>query len=166
MVAMLIRLASHSFQFTIMSVCLACFLGSRDTILIILQHFNNESAHGSPIMSVCSRLLRSRDAILTILQPSEDSHSEDELWHKTSPDITALKAIINDHLNSPCLTEQPMNHGAYARVFLYTLQNGIQVVARVILPVRESLKTESEIAAMDMMRGMLIRRSNPSLLHS
>jgi len=56
-----------------------------------------------------------------------------------------------------------MIHGVYARVFLYTLENGLQVIARVILPVREGIKTESEIAAMDMMRGKFICRSIPPL---
>jgi hypothetical protein len=110
-------------------------------------------------------LLGLGNASLTILQHCESADSEDELWNETNPDIEALKTIIKDHFNSSCQTEEPMIHGAYARVFLYTLENGLQVIARVILPVRETVKTESEIAAMDMMRGNFIRRSIPRALH-
>jgi hypothetical protein len=123
----------------------------------------------SKIMSICSPcFLGSEDAILTILQHSECScsHSEDELWNETNPDIEALKGIIKDHFNSSCQTEEPMKHGAYARVFLYTLQNGLQVIARVTLPVRKGIKTESEIGAMDMVRGKLIRSIDPREPHS
>jgi len=38
-------------------------------------------------------------------------------------------------------------------VFLFTLENGKQVIARIILPVRESVKTEAEVAAMELVRG-------------
>ena len=94
------------------------------------------------------------DTILTILQGCGCADAENELWNEINPDVEALKGIIRDHFNSSCQTEEPMNHGAYARVFLYTLENGLQVIACVILPVRESIKTESEIAAIDMVRGM------------
>jgi hypothetical protein len=71
------------------------------------------------------RFLRSRDVVLMILQHSCSHGSElgDKLWDKTNPDIEALrrlKAIIGDHSNSSCQTEEPMNRGAYARVFLQT----------------------------------------------
>ena len=46
-----------------------------------------------------------------------------------------------------------MDDGAFARVFLFTLQNGMQLIARIILPVRESVKTEAEVAAMELVRG-------------
>jgi len=46
-----------------------------------------------------------------------------------------------------------MDDGAFARVFLFMLENGMQVVARIILPVRESVKTEAEVAAMELVRG-------------
>ena len=46
--------------------------------------------------------------------------------------------------------------GAYARAFLYTLDSGLKVVARVILPVRETIKTEAEVSAMDTVRGLFI----------
>jgi hypothetical protein len=101
--------------------------------------------------------------IIRFLQPITGSRSagstsepEDILWNKTDPDLGALKGIIGTHFNSPCRSQEPLNHGAYARAFLYTLQNDIQLVARVILPVRETIKTEAEIAAMDMARGLLI----------
>ena len=97
--------------------------------------------------------------IITFLQHKTGStpEPEDILWDKTDPDLEALKSIIGTHFNSPCRSQEPLNHGAYARAFLYTLQNDIQLVARVILPVRETIKTETEIAAMDMARGLLIQ---------
>jgi hypothetical protein len=95
--------------------------------------------------------------IMTFLQHTTNSpEPEDILWDKTNPDLEELRSIIGVHFNSPCRSQEPLNHGAYARVFLYTLQNDIQLVARVILPVRETIKTEAEIAAMDMARGLLI----------
>ena len=48
-----------------------------------------------------------------------------------------------------------MDDGAYARVFLFSLENDMQVVARVILPVRESLKTEAEVVTMEVVRGKM-----------
>jgi hypothetical protein len=45
-----------------------------------------------------------------------------------------------------------LNHGAYARAFHYTLENGFQLVARVILPARKTIKTEAEISTMEMVR--------------
>jgi len=36
---------------------------------------------------------------------------------------------------------------------LFTLENGMQVIARILLPVRESVKTEAEVAAMELVRG-------------
>jgi hypothetical protein len=97
---------------------------------------------------------------MAFLQHSTDrknsaSHQEPEdvLWDKISPDLEALENICT-RLGSQCFSKKPLNHGAYARVFHYTLDNDRQLVARVILPVREIIKTESEIAAMDMVRGM------------
>jgi hypothetical protein len=109
--------------------------------------------------------------IITSLQHAIDSRSakstlepEDILWDKTDPDLEALRSIISAHFNSPCRSQEPLNHGAYARAFLYTLQNDIQLVARVILPVRETIKTEAEIAAMDMARGLLIQNHHFGVL--
>lgn len=49
-----------------------------------------------------------------------------------------------------------MNYGAYARAFLFSLASGMQVVGRVILPVRDSVKTEAEVATMELVRGTQI----------
>lgn len=46
-----------------------------------------------------------------------------------------------------------MGGGAYARVFLFTLENDQQVVGRVVLPVRETAKTEAEVASMILVRA-------------
>jgi hypothetical protein len=80
---------------------------------------------------------------------------EDILWDQTSPDLSALGEIISSHFDSPCHSRKLLGNGAYARAFLYTLENGFKLVARVILPVRETIKTEAEVCAMDTTRGSL-----------
>jgi len=45
-----------------------------------------------------------------------------------------------------------MNTGSYARVYLFTLENGLQAVGRVIFCIRETVKTEAEIAVMELVR--------------
>ena len=79
---------------------------------------------------------------------------EDTLWEQINPDLDALRLIIANHFGSPCQSQEPLPHGAYARAFLHILQDGLHVVARVILPIRRTLKTEAEVAAMDFIRGM------------
>jgi hypothetical protein len=46
-----------------------------------------------------------------------------------------------------------MDGGSYARVSLFTLEDDQKVVGRVVLPVRETVKTEAEVAAMELVRG-------------
>jgi hypothetical protein len=75
------------------------------------------------------------------------------LWDEINPDLEELDRIIFDHFKSSHRSKEPLNHGAYARVFHYTLENGFQLVARVILPARETTKTEAEVSAMEMVRG-------------
>jgi hypothetical protein len=52
-----------------------------------------------------------------------------------------------------------MNNGAYARVFLFALEDGQKIVGRLVLPVRETVKTEAEVGAMELVRGTVIRVS-------
>ena len=80
---------------------------------------------------------------------------DEELWQATNADMPALQRIISSHFRSECRQYIRMNDGAYARVFLFTLENNLKVVARVVLPVRESLKTEAEVATMELVRGKL-----------
>lgn len=84
----------------------------------------------------------------------EEHISEDEvLWRNTDVDMQALQNIVSSHFRSACQRITRMNEGAYARVFLFTLQSGLQVVGRIVLPVRESVKTEAEVATMGFVRG-------------
>ena|SRR5258706_6303498 len=86
-----------------------------------------------------------------LLKKSSDSpEPEDTLWEQINPD---LDAIIANHFGTPCQSQEPLQPGAYARTFLYILQDGLHIVGRVILPARRTLKTEAEIAAMDTIRG-------------
>ena len=90
-----------------------------------------------------------------LLKISSDSpEPEDILWEQINPDLDALLSIIANHFGSPCWSQEPLQHGSYARAFLYILQDGLHVLARVILPVRRTLKTEAEVASMDTIRGM------------
>jgi hypothetical protein len=75
------------------------------------------------------------------------------LWDKIDPDLEELERIISEHFGSSHRSKKPLNHGAYARVFHYTLKNGFQLVARVILPTRQTIKTEAEVSTMEMVRG-------------
>ena len=89
-----------------------------------------------------------------LLKKSSDSpEPEDILWEQINPDLDAFRTIISNHFGSPCQSQEPLQPGAYARTFLYILQDGLHVVGRVILPARRTLKTEAEIAAMDSIRG-------------
>ena len=81
------------------------------------------------------------------------SEPEDILWEQINPNLDAFCTIISNHFGSPCQSRVPLQPGAYARTFLYILQNGLHLVGRVILPVRRTLKTEAEVAAMDSIRG-------------
>ena len=90
------------------------------------------------------------------------SHSHDSspdeletLWQATNADMAALQQIVCAHFCSNCRHYTRMDDGAYARVFLFSLENDMQVVAWVILPVRESLKTEAEVVTMEMVRGKI-----------
>lgn len=82
-----------------------------------------------------------------------DSSPDETLWQATNVDIPALQQIVCVHFRSESRTYTRMDDGAYARVFLFSLENNMQVVARVILPIRESLKTEAEVVAMEVVRG-------------
>ena len=67
--------------------------------------------------------------------------------------MKAIEIIISSHFRTLHSHHTRMDDGAIARVFLFTLQNGMQVIACIILPVRESVKTEAEVAAMELVRG-------------
>lgn len=67
--------------------------------------------------------------------------------------LDAFERIVIDHFRVAVRHHSPMNRGSYARVFLFTLENNFQVVGRVVLPVREAVKTEAEVAAMEMVRS-------------
>jgi hypothetical protein len=77
----------------------------------------------------------------------------ESLWQAANVDMKAIEIIISSHFRTPHTHHTRMDDGAFARVFLFTLQNGMQVIARIILPVRESVKTEAEVAAMELVRG-------------
>ncbi|KAF8225392.1 hypothetical protein L208DRAFT_1408608 [Tricholoma matsutake] len=61
--------------------------------------------------------------------------------------LDAFKCIIINHFCMGVCHHSSMNRGSYACVFLFTLENNFQVVRRVVLPVREMVKTEAEVVA-------------------
>ena len=86
---------------------------------------------------------------------SHDSSPDETLWQAINVDMAALQQIVCAHFRSKCWHYTRMDDGAYARVFLFSLENNMQVVARVILPVRESLKMEAEVVTMEVVRGKI-----------
>ena len=80
-------------------------------------------------------------------------HTDELLWDAASVNLDALEHIVCDHFHSDVCLRTPMNvNGSYARVFLFTVDNDLKVIGRIVLPVREAVKTEAEVAAMDMVR--------------
>lgn len=65
-----------------------------------------------------------------------------------------LKSIIATHFGGPCEDLSLLSEGAYAHVYVTTLKNGPKLAVHVVLPVRDSVKTEAEVATMDSVRGM------------
>jgi hypothetical protein len=81
-------------------------------------------------------------------------HGEGEaLWQAANVDMAPLETIISSHFSTPCSRRTRMDDGTYARVFLFSLQNNFQVVGCIMLPIRESVKTEAEVAVMELVRG-------------
>jgi hypothetical protein len=76
------------------------------------------------------------------------------LWETTNADLQALQNIVSAHFRKGCRDRVSMQNGSYARVFLFTLADDKKVIAKVVLPVRETAKTEAEVAAMEFVRGM------------
>ena len=91
--------------------------------------------------------------------PSSSNGSSPEpdelLWQSADVDIAALQTIVSTRFHTQCRGFEPLGAGSHARAFLFSLENGIQVVGRVVLPVRESIKTEAEVAAMELVRGIV-----------
>src|ERR1700733_3924598 len=79
---------------------------------------------------------------------------DEVLWRATNVDMSALERIVCSHFGVDCRTRTLMSEGSYARAFLFSPDNDIQVVGRVVLPVRKSMKTEAEVATMQLVRGM------------
>lgn len=76
-----------------------------------------------------------------------------ELWLAAKVNMAALQKIVASHFRSKCHDYTRLDEGAYARAFVFQLENGMQVVGRVVLPIRESVKTEAEMAVMELVRG-------------
>lgn len=82
---------------------------------------------------------------------SEELH--DTFWPDVERRIPALKDIIAAHFGCSCGDLSLLDGGAYARAYVTSLETGHKLVARVVLPVRKTMKTEAEVATMDCVRG-------------
>jgi hypothetical protein len=91
--------------------------------------------------------------VLNHCHNSSDDASE-TLWKAANPNLTALQDIVSAHFHlSCCRYAAPLGGGAYARVFLFALEDGQQVVGRILLPVHEMVKTEAEVASIIYVQG-------------
>jgi hypothetical protein len=84
---------------------------------------------------------------------NKDLCPDEALWRATNVDMSALERILCSHFRVGCEKYTPMSEGSYARAFLFSLDDGKQVVGWVVLLVRESIKTEAEVATMQLVRG-------------
>ena len=91
-----------------------------------------------------------------LLSNGSSPEPDELLWQSADVDIAALQTIVSTRFHTQCRGFEPLtlDAGSYARAFLFSLENGIQVVGRV-LPVRESIKTEAEVAAIELVRGIV-----------
>lgn len=106
--------------------------------------------------------LRSRLHICPPLDthPTTSSLSSNEIfWQEANINIDALTDIVATHMRSPCQPPTAMTYGAYARLFVFILENDVRVVGRLVLPVREHLKTEAEVSAMVFARSVSLAAS-------
>lgn len=86
---------------------------------------------------------------------SNSSGVVQDLWANVEVRLDLLPGIISSHFKQPCDEGSVLSEGSYARCHLYTLEDGKRIVARMILPAREYVKTESEVASMFLLRGEL-----------
>ncbi|KIP07759.1 hypothetical protein PHLGIDRAFT_70510 [Phlebiopsis gigantea 11061_1 CR5-6] len=78
---------------------------------------------------------------------------KETFWLQTGPKIPALQDIISAHFGYDCGELTLLDEGAYARAYKASLSTGKKLVVRVVLPVRDGLKTEAEVATMDFVRA-------------
>jgi hypothetical protein len=88
----------------------------------------------------------------TTIPAADRSRSSLDHPHNLSADDANLTAL-RDIVSVPCRHHTPIGSAAYARVFLFTLEEDHKVVGRVVLPVRETVKTETEVASMVLVLG-------------
>ena len=73
-------------------------------------------------------------------------------WSGVEPKLPLLQDIISAHFGLTCSELSPMGGGSFSHIYRGTIENGLQVIARIVLPVRDQVKTEAEIATMDSIR--------------
>lgn len=96
--------------------------------------------------------MNQQDCILPdCYRDSQELH--DTFWPDIERQLPALKDIIATHFECSCDDLRLLDGGAYARAYVTSLETGHKLVARVVLPVRKTLKTEAEVATMDCIRG-------------
>jgi hypothetical protein len=78
---------------------------------------------------------------------------EEPVWPTTN--LHAFEQIVANHFRIGVRRYTLINGGSYAKVYLFTLENDFQAIGRVVFPVRETVKTEAEVAAMELVRCKL-----------
>jgi len=63
-----------------------------------------------------------------------------------------FEQIIANHFHISVHHYTLMNSGSYMKVYLFTLKNNFKAIGCVMFPVRETVKTEAEVAVMELVR--------------
>ena len=66
--------------------------------------------------------------------------------------LAAFEHIVAGHFRIGVRCYSLLSTGSYAKAYLFTLENNFQAVGRVVFPVRETVKTEAEVAVMELVR--------------
>ena len=114
----------------------------------------NGGRHGTSLQSSISLRKSGEQTLISQYDGLRYGSPDELLWQSANVDVAALQSIVSTHFHAQCRRFEPLGSGVFAKVFLFSLENNIQVVGRVILPVRETIKTEAEVAAMELVRGI------------
>lgn len=85
------------------------------------------------------------------LRSTQELH--DTFWSEVEPKLPLLRDIIAEHFKSSCSDLEFFDEGSYARIYRATVSDGIALAVRIILPIRDNVKTRAEVATMDSLRG-------------
>ena len=67
--------------------------------------------------------------------------------------LIALRGIITEHFRCSCSELLLLDEGAHSTAYQATLETSKKLFIRIILPIYGGLKTEAEVAVMDLVGG-------------